>query len=186
MILAGRRLNDNMALYVAGQIVKLMAQQAHPREGRARAGARADVQGKLPGHPQLQGGRRRARAAEATAPRSMSTIPWADGAECQHEYGMRPVRTLERGRYDAAVVAVAHNGVPRAGRARRAPAVQEESRASTTSSTCSPPPRSTAGYEDPASPARPASSARTRRSGCWRAATRSSASTISTTTTTSP
>ena len=64
MILAGRRLNDNMAIYVAGEIVKLMTQQAHPREGFAGAGARRDVQGELPGHPQLEGVRRGARAAE--------------------------------------------------------------------------------------------------------------------------
>jgi UDP-N-acetyl-D-mannosaminuronate dehydrogenase len=56
MILAGRRLNDNMANYVAGEVASLMTEQAHPREGRARAGAGAHVQGELPGPPQLQGG----------------------------------------------------------------------------------------------------------------------------------
>ena len=75
MILAGRRLNDNMALYVAGADHQAHGEQAHPREGRAGAGARHDLQGKLPRHPQLQGRRRGARAAELRRARSTSTIP---------------------------------------------------------------------------------------------------------------
>ena len=35
MILAGRRINDNMAIYVAERVAQLMIQQAHPREGLA-------------------------------------------------------------------------------------------------------------------------------------------------------
>jgi UDP-N-acetyl-D-galactosamine dehydrogenase len=54
MILAGRRLNDNMASYVAGQIVKADDEQAHSRQRRARPHSRRDLQGKLPRHPQLQ------------------------------------------------------------------------------------------------------------------------------------
>ncbi|HET9389239.1 MAG TPA: UDP binding domain-containing protein, partial [Steroidobacteraceae bacterium] len=34
--------------------------------------------------------------------------PWADGAECHHEYGLRPIRKLSPNTYDVAVVAVAH------------------------------------------------------------------------------
>jgi UDP-N-acetyl-D-galactosamine dehydrogenase len=34
--------------------------------------------------------------------------PWVDGAEARHEYGIRPVKTLERSRYDAAIMAVGH------------------------------------------------------------------------------
>jgi UDP-N-acetyl-D-galactosamine dehydrogenase len=36
--------------------------------------------------------------------------PWADSAECKHEYGIRPVRDAmeSRGAYDAIVLAVAH------------------------------------------------------------------------------
>ena len=34
--------------------------------------------------------------------------PWADAAECRHEYGLRLTRTLKQNGYDAAVVAVAH------------------------------------------------------------------------------
>ena len=35
--------------------------------------------------------------------------PWIDAAEARHEYGIRPVRTLRRGYYDAVVIAVAHS-----------------------------------------------------------------------------
>jgi UDP-N-acetyl-D-galactosamine dehydrogenase len=34
--------------------------------------------------------------------------PWAGRAECRREYGITPVQALRAGRYDAAVVAVAH------------------------------------------------------------------------------
>jgi UDP-N-acetyl-D-galactosamine dehydrogenase len=35
--------------------------------------------------------------------------PWASPAETRHEYGIRLVGSLKRGRYDAVVVAVAHD-----------------------------------------------------------------------------
>ncbi len=82
-----------------------MTQQAHPREGRARAGAGHHVQGELPGHPQLEGHRRGARAAEVRRARSTSTIRGPTAAECKHEYGMRPVRdACAARRYDAIVL----------------------------------------------------------------------------------
>jgi len=34
--------------------------------------------------------------------------PWADAAECRHEYGLKMVRELKPARYDVAIVAVAH------------------------------------------------------------------------------
>ena len=34
--------------------------------------------------------------------------PWASRSECRHEYGLQPVRALKSGRYDVAIVAVAH------------------------------------------------------------------------------
>jgi len=34
--------------------------------------------------------------------------PWSDAGEAQREYGIRPVRRLRKGRYDAVIVAVAH------------------------------------------------------------------------------
>ncbi len=64
MILAGRRLNDNMALYVAGEVVKLLTSKRHPCEGRPHPGAGPHVQGKLPGPSQLEGDRHHPRARE--------------------------------------------------------------------------------------------------------------------------
>ena len=36
--------------------------------------------------------------------------PWANAAEAQHEYGLKPAKTVRKGaKYDAVVLAVAHN-----------------------------------------------------------------------------
>jgi UDP-N-acetyl-D-galactosamine dehydrogenase len=35
--------------------------------------------------------------------------PWIDAKEAEHEYGVKPIRTPSKGKYDAVVVAVAHN-----------------------------------------------------------------------------
>jgi UDP-N-acetyl-D-glucosamine/UDP-N-acetyl-D-galactosamine dehydrogenase len=34
--------------------------------------------------------------------------PWIDAAEAEHEYGIRPIKRLREGAYDAAVLAVGH------------------------------------------------------------------------------
>ncbi|HET9862528.1 MAG TPA: UDP binding domain-containing protein, partial [Steroidobacteraceae bacterium] len=34
--------------------------------------------------------------------------PWIDSAEAEHEYGIRPIKRISTGVYDAAVVAVGH------------------------------------------------------------------------------
>jgi UDP-N-acetyl-D-galactosamine dehydrogenase len=34
--------------------------------------------------------------------------PWINSVEAQREYGIKPVRKLQQGRYDAVVIAVAH------------------------------------------------------------------------------
>jgi UDP-N-acetyl-D-galactosamine dehydrogenase len=107
MILAGRRLNDNMALYVADQITKLMAsKRIHVKGSRAlimgitfkencpdiRNSKVVDVVRELQKH-----------GAEVDI-----YDPWADNAELKHEYGLRVIRDLKPRRYDVAVVAVAH------------------------------------------------------------------------------
>ncbi len=65
MILAGRRLNDNMALYVSNEITRLMARKRIHVNGVARPGARHHLQGELPRHPQLQGRRRGTRTTKS-------------------------------------------------------------------------------------------------------------------------
>jgi UDP-N-acetyl-D-glucosamine/UDP-N-acetyl-D-galactosamine dehydrogenase len=34
--------------------------------------------------------------------------PWVNAAQARHEYGIKPVRKLPKGHYDAAIIAVAH------------------------------------------------------------------------------
>src|SRR5215471_3031344 len=107
MILAGRRLNDNMALYVAGQITKLMAsKRIHVN------GSRVLVLGITfkENCPDIRNSKVVDVVRELTKNGAEVDIydPWADAAECKHEYGLRPVRSVAPRTYDAAVVAVAH------------------------------------------------------------------------------
>ena len=107
MILAGRRLNDNMSLHVAAQITALMAaKRIHVKGARVlmlgitfkencpdiRNSKVADV----------------VRELRKQGARVEVYDPWANPAECRHEYGLNPVRALKPNRYDAVVVAVAH------------------------------------------------------------------------------
>ena len=107
MILAGRRLNDNMALYVAGEITKLMAsKRIHVN------GARALVLGVTfkENCPDIRNSKVVDVVRELQKAGANVDIydPWADAAELKHEYGLRPIRTLDSKRYDVAVIAVAH------------------------------------------------------------------------------
>jgi UDP-N-acetyl-D-glucosamine/UDP-N-acetyl-D-galactosamine dehydrogenase len=63
VILAGRRINDGMAAYVAQQTVKGMINNGGYREGQQGHRAGPDLQGKLPGSAQFQGRRSGQRIA---------------------------------------------------------------------------------------------------------------------------
>jgi len=107
MILAGRRLNDNMALYVTGQITRLMAsKRIHVN------GARALVLGMTfkENCPDIRNSKVVDVVRELHSHGAKVDIydPWANPAECRHEYGLRTVRELKPGQYDVAIVAVAH------------------------------------------------------------------------------
>jgi UDP-N-acetyl-D-galactosamine dehydrogenase len=107
MILAGRRTNDNMANYVAAQIVKLMAGKKILAKG-----SRVLVLGLTfkENCPDL----RNSKVADVV--RELKNYgadvdvydPWIDAREAEHEYGIRPIKRLRDGVYDAAVLAVAH------------------------------------------------------------------------------
>jgi UDP-N-acetyl-D-glucosamine/UDP-N-acetyl-D-galactosamine dehydrogenase len=107
MILAGRRLNDSMANYVAGQIVKLMAGKKILAKG-----SKIIVYGLTfkENCPDL----RNSKVADVV--RELKNYgakvdvydPWIDRDEAHHEYGIRPVKTVRPGSYDAAVLAVSH------------------------------------------------------------------------------
>ena len=117
MILAGRRINDNMGIYVAQQVAQLMiAKRIQVRDARilvlgltfkencpdVRNSKVVDVVREL--------GKYGARVDVYD--------PWADAAEAQHEYGLKPVRRLKPGTYDAIVVGVAHDQFRRMGIAK--------------------------------------------------------------------
>ncbi len=107
MILAGRRLNDSMANYVAGQVVKLMAGKKILAKG-----SKVLVLGLTfkENCPDL----RNSKVADVV--RELRNYgadvdvfdPWIDPDEAEHEYGIRPIKRLRDGVYDAAVLAVAH------------------------------------------------------------------------------
>jgi UDP-N-acetyl-D-glucosamine/UDP-N-acetyl-D-galactosamine dehydrogenase len=108
MILAGRRLNDNMALYVAGEIVKLMtSKRIHVK------GARVLVLGLTfkENCPDLRNSKviDIIRELEKYGAKVDVHDPWIDAREARHEYGVKPVKTLGGTKYDAVVLAVAHN-----------------------------------------------------------------------------
>ena len=107
MILAGRRLNDNMALYVADQITKLMAsKRIHVN------GSRALMLGITfkENCPDIRNSKVVDVVRELQKSGAQVDIydPWADNAELKHEYGLKVIRELKPRTYDVVVVAVAH------------------------------------------------------------------------------
>jgi UDP-N-acetyl-D-galactosamine dehydrogenase len=107
MILAGRRLNDNMGSHVASEIVRLMTRKRiHVK------GARVLVMGLTfkENCPDIRNSKvvDVIRELESYGVHIDVYDPWVDGAEARAEYGISPVRKLRKGRYDAVVVAVGH------------------------------------------------------------------------------
>ena len=107
MILAGRRLNDNMALYVADQIAKLMSsKRIHVN------GSRTLVLGVTfkENCPDIRNSKVVDVVRELQKHGSTVDIydPWAENAELKHEYGLKVIRDLKPRTYDAVVIAVAH------------------------------------------------------------------------------
>jgi UDP-N-acetyl-D-galactosamine dehydrogenase len=107
MILAGRRLNDGMALHVALRVVKLMI-----KRNIQPAGARALVLGLTfkENCPDV----RNTKVADVVAELKNYGVvvdvydPWVDPAEAHHEYGIELVAKPAQGSYDAVVIAVGH------------------------------------------------------------------------------
>ncbi|HEY4367221.1 MAG TPA: Vi polysaccharide biosynthesis UDP-N-acetylglucosamine C-6 dehydrogenase TviB [Steroidobacteraceae bacterium] len=108
MILAGRRINDNMALYVAERVAQLMIQKRiHVK------GARVLVMGLTfkENCPDLRNSKVADVIKELQKYGAKVDVydPWVDAKEAVHEYGIKPVRKPSQGKYDAVVLAVAHN-----------------------------------------------------------------------------
>ncbi len=107
MILAGRRTNDGMGEYVAGQVTKLMT-----RKRIAVVDARVLVMGLAfkENCPDLRNTRvvdiiHELREYHATVD---VYDPNVDPQEAEHEYAVRPIAEPSPGSYDAVILAVAH------------------------------------------------------------------------------
>jgi UDP-N-acetyl-D-glucosamine/UDP-N-acetyl-D-galactosamine dehydrogenase len=108
MILAGRRLNDNMALYVAGEVVKLMTnKRIHVKRSRILVFGLTFKEN----CPDLRNSKVIDIIRELQKFGADVDVydPWIDVKEAQHEYRVKPLRKLGRTRYDAAVMAVSHS-----------------------------------------------------------------------------
>ena len=107
VILAGRRINDGMGSYVAGQMVKAMLRRRIQVDG-----ARVLVLGLTfkENCPDL----RNTRVVDVVAELQDYGIavdihdPWADAAEAAHEYGVDLVADPQAGVYDGIILAVSH------------------------------------------------------------------------------
>ncbi len=108
MILAGRRINDNMPLYVASRIVKLMLKKSIQPNG-----ARVLIMGLTfkENCPDV----RNTKVIDIINEMQMYGAsvdvhdPWADSDEATREFGIGLVEAPEPGTYDAVILAVAHD-----------------------------------------------------------------------------
>jgi UDP-N-acetyl-D-galactosamine dehydrogenase len=107
VILSGRRVNDNMAGWISGRVLHLMA------ERRINVVAsRALIMGLtfMENCPDL----RNTKVIDIVRQLQRYNVavdvhdPWVDAEECEHEYGIRPIAVPQPSSYDAIVVCVAH------------------------------------------------------------------------------
>jgi UDP-N-acetyl-D-galactosamine dehydrogenase len=108
MILSGRRINDNMAIYVSERVAQLMVKKRiHVSGGKILVMGLTFKEN----CPDL----RNSKVADVV--RELAKFganvdvydPWVDADEAEHEYGIRPVKKPAEGEYDAVVMAVAHS-----------------------------------------------------------------------------
>lgn len=108
IILAGRRLNDGMGAYVAGQLVKaLLKKRIHVQDARVLVMGLTFKEN----CPDL----RNTRVVDVIGELQDYGVvvdvydPWVDVAEAQHEYGITPITDPKPGAYDGVILAVAHD-----------------------------------------------------------------------------
>ncbi len=108
IILAGRRLNDGMGAYVVTQLVKAMLKKRIQVEdakvlilGLSFKENCPDIRNTT--HHWYCEWTQRISYSDADV-----YDPWVDAAEAEHEYGISPLQALENGKYDAVILAVAH------------------------------------------------------------------------------
>jgi UDP-N-acetyl-D-galactosamine dehydrogenase len=107
IILAGRRINDGMGVYVVSQLVKAMMQRRIQVQG-----ARVLIMGLTfkENCPDLRNTRVVDIVQELREYGAVAEVfdPWVSVPEAQHEYGITPVSQPQAGQYDAIILAVAH------------------------------------------------------------------------------
>ncbi|MGI9204983.1 MAG: Vi polysaccharide biosynthesis UDP-N-acetylglucosamine C-6 dehydrogenase TviB [Woeseiaceae bacterium] len=107
MILAGRRINDNMSLYVSSRVVKIMLSK-----GVQPNGARVLIMGLTfkENCPDVRNTKVVDIVSELTSYGADVDVhdPWVDRDECAQEYGIDLTEAPERGAYDVVILAVAH------------------------------------------------------------------------------
>ncbi|MDO9056578.1 MAG: Vi polysaccharide biosynthesis UDP-N-acetylglucosamine C-6 dehydrogenase TviB [Sulfuricurvum sp.] len=109
IILAGRRLNDNMGIYVANQVIKLMIKKGHKIEGSKVLILGITFKENCPDI-------RNSRVIDVISELKEFGCnidvydPWADAAEVAHEYKLPLIEneSLKIENYEAVVLAVAH------------------------------------------------------------------------------
>lgn len=108
IILAGRRLNDNMGIYVANQVIKLMIKKGHKIEGSKVLVLGITFKENC---PDIRNSRVIDVIEELQEFGCNIDIydPWADADEVKHEYNLELTQELVANKYEAIVLAVAHN-----------------------------------------------------------------------------
>ncbi len=108
MILAGRRLNDNMGHYIASTVIKKMV-----KKGIDTANSRILVMGLTfkENCPDLRNTKVIDIIAELTEYGITVDVydPWVNSAEAYHEYQIKLIDELQKNTYGAIVIAVAHH-----------------------------------------------------------------------------
>ncbi|RXK07193.1 Vi polysaccharide biosynthesis UDP-N-acetylglucosamine C-6 dehydrogenase TviB [Halarcobacter bivalviorum] len=108
IILAGRRLNDNMGIYVANQVIKLMIKKGHKIEGSNVLVLGITFKENCPDI-------RNSRVIDVIEELQEFGCnidvydPWADKEEVKEEYNLDLKSNLELEKYDGIILAVAHN-----------------------------------------------------------------------------
>ena len=114
MILAGRRINDNMSLYISSQVVKRMLSK-----GIQPLGAKVLILGLAfkENCPDV----RNSKTVDIVSELSSYGVdvdvhdPWINAAEAKQEYDIDLVATPEKAAYDVVIIAVAHDEFRAAG-----------------------------------------------------------------------
>lgn len=108
MILAGRRINDNMSLYIASRIVKLMLGKNQPPQN-----SRVLIMGLTfkENCPDVRNTKVVDIVKELASYGATIDVfdPWVDVVEAKEEYGISLTEEPEHGVYDVVVLAVAHD-----------------------------------------------------------------------------